>query len=208
MDCAKAVGARVVRPKMALSKMAGLIKVCKKLPTFIAIPTTAGTGSETTVAAVIVDSKTHHKYVINDFCLIPEYALLDPAVTVGLPKHLTATTGMDALTHAVEAYIGKARTKDTKIAAEKAVKLIFDNLELAYENGNISALGFTTLPSATNFVFTKHPAIGGEQLYLALKERAILVRHFNADRISDFCRITVGTKQQVDALLDAIRSII
>ena len=136
MDCAKAVGARVVRPKMALSKMAGLIKVCKKLPTFIAIPTTAGTGSETTVAAVIVDSKTHHQYVINDFCLIPEYALLDPAVTVGLPKHLTATTGMDALTHAVEAYIGKARTKDTKIAAEKAVKLIFDNLELAYENGN------------------------------------------------------------------------
>lgn len=77
-----------------------------------------------------------------------------------------------------------------------------------YLSAQLSALGFTTLPSATNFVFTKHPAIGGEQLYLALKERAILVRHFNADRISDFCRITVGTKEQVDALLDAIRSII
>ena len=135
MDCAKAVGARIVRPKMPLEKMAGLIKICKRLPLFVAIPTTAGTGSETTVASVIVDSKTHHKYVINDFCLIPRYALLDPAVTLGLPKHLTATTGMDALTHAIEVYIGNARTKLTKAASEKAVKLIFENLERAYENG-------------------------------------------------------------------------
>ena len=135
MDCAKAVGARVVRPGKKLEKMAGLIKICKRLPTFVAIPTTAGTGSETTVASVIVDSKTHHKYVINDFCLIPGDALLDPQVTVGLPKHLTSTTGMDALTHAVEAYIGRSRTNDTKAASEEAVKLIFENLERAYENG-------------------------------------------------------------------------
>ena len=136
MDCAKALGARIVRPKKSLKRMAGLIKVCKKLPLFIAIPTTAGTGSETTVASVITDAETHHKYVINDFCLIPDYALLDPAVTVGLPCGLTATTGMDALTHAVEVYIGKSRTKGTKAAAERAVKLIFDNLERAYENGS------------------------------------------------------------------------
>ena len=135
MDCAKAVGARIVRPKMPLKKMAGLIKICKRLPLLIAIPTTAGSGSETTVASVIVDSKTHHKYVINDFCLIPRYVLLDPQVTVGLPKGLTATTGMDALTHALEVYVGKSRTKETKAAAEKSVKLIFDNLERAYENG-------------------------------------------------------------------------
>ena len=135
MDCAKATAARIVRPNMPLAKMAGLIKVCRKLPLFIAIPTTAGTGSETTVASVIVDSITHHKYVINDFCLIPRYALLDPEITVGLPKHLTATTGMDALTHAVEVYIGRSRTVQTKSAAEKAVKLIFANLERAYENG-------------------------------------------------------------------------
>ena len=134
-DCAKAVGARIVRPKMPLKKMAGLIKICKRLPLLIAIPTTAGTGSETTVASVIVDSNTHHKYVINDFCLIPRYVLLDPQVTVGLPKGLTATTGMDALTHALEVYVGKSRTKETKAAAEKSVKLIFDNLERAYENG-------------------------------------------------------------------------
>ena len=140
MDCAKALGARIARPNKSLKRMAGLIKVCKRLPLFIAIPTTAGTGSETTVASVITDAETHHKYVINDFCLIPDYALLDPAVTLGLPRGLTATTGMDALTHAVEVYIGKSRTKGTKAAAERAVKLIFDNLELAYENGgNIAA---------------------------------------------------------------------
>ena len=135
MDCAKGIGARIARPNMPLKKMEGLIKICKPLPLFIAIPTTAGTGSETTVAAVITDSATHHKYVINDFCLIPQYASLAPEVTVGLPKHLTATTGMDALTHAVEAYIGKSTTKGTRAASEKAVKLIFENLERAYCNG-------------------------------------------------------------------------
>jgi alcohol dehydrogenase class IV len=135
MDCAKALGARVVCPNKSLDKMAGLIKICKRLPMLIAIPTTAGTGSEATVASVIVDSKTHHKYVINDFCLIPRYAVLDPKITVGLPPHLTATTGMDALTHAIEAYIGRSKTKVTKAASIDAVKLIFDNLERAYENG-------------------------------------------------------------------------
>ena len=135
IDCAKAIGARVAYAKRSLDKLGGKLKVWRRIPTLIAIPTTAGTGSETTVAAVITDAQTHHKYVINDFCLIPHYALLDAQVTVGLPKHLTSTTGMDALTHAVEAYIGKSRTKATKLAAEKAVKLIFENLELAYQNG-------------------------------------------------------------------------
>ena len=135
MDCAKVVGARAVCPNKPLNKMAGLIKICRRIPLLIAVPTTAGTGSETTVASVIVDSDTHHKYVINDFCLIPKYAVLDPEITVGLPKQLTATTGMDALTHAVEVYVGKSMTKESRAAAEEAVKLIFENLEKAYENG-------------------------------------------------------------------------
>jgi alcohol dehydrogenase class IV len=135
IDLAKAVGARIVRPNTPLRKMAGLIKIRKRLPLFIAIPTTAGTGSETTVASVILDAKTHHKYVISDFCLIPHYTLLDPSLTVGLPKHLTATTGMDALTHAVEAFIGRSTTRETRRASIEAVRLIFDNLERAYENG-------------------------------------------------------------------------
>ena len=140
MDCAKAVGARIVCPKKQLKKMQGLIKIRKKLPLLIAVPTTAGTGSETTVAAVIVDSQTQHKYVINDFNLIPHFALLDPKVTTTLPKHITSTTGRDALTHAVEAYIGKSRTKKTKKASIEAVKLIFENLEIAYNEGtNLTA---------------------------------------------------------------------
>ncbi len=136
MDCAKVVGARAVCPNKPLRKMAGLLRICKKLPLLIAIPTTAGTGSETTVASVIVDSETHHKYVINDFSLIPRYAVLDPTITKGLPGHLTATTGMDALTHAVEVYVGRSKTKATKEASIKAVKLIFENLERAYIDGS------------------------------------------------------------------------
>ena len=135
MDCAKAIGARVVRPKKSVNKMKGLLKVCKKLPPFFAVPTTAGTGSECTVAAVITDSETHDKYAINDFSLIPHYAILDPTLTVGLPPMLTATTGMDALTHAVEAYTNHANTPATKRQAEAAVKLIFENLKEATLNG-------------------------------------------------------------------------
>lgn len=135
MDCAKAIGARVVRPKRTVNQLKGLLKVKRKLPPFFAVPTTAGTGSECTVAAVITDSTTHDKYAINDFSLIPHYAILDPTLTVGLPPFLTATTGMDALTHAVEAYIGRSNTKATKAQAEEAVKLIFENLKEATLNG-------------------------------------------------------------------------
>lgn len=104
MDCAKAVGARVAYPKRTVNQLGGKLKVWRKLPTLIAIPTTAGTGSETTLAAMITDSKTHHKYAIMSFPLIPKYAVLDASLTYSLPPHLTSTTGVDALTHAVEAY--------------------------------------------------------------------------------------------------------
>lgn len=136
MDCAKATGARVVYPNKPLSKMKGVMKVLKKIPLLIAVPTTAGTGSETTLAAVITDSETRHKYAINSFPLIPEYALLDANLTVGLPPHITSTTGMDALTHAVEAFIGRTTTRETRKASKEAVKLIFENLLEAYNNGH------------------------------------------------------------------------
>lgn len=135
MDCAKAAGARVVKPNQAVRDMRGYLKVHKKLPPFFAVPTTAGTGSETTVAAVVTDPETHEKNAINDICLRPKFAVLDPELTVGLPPHITSTTGMDAMTHAVEAYIGKSNTKQTRAQAEKATKLIHDNLEAAYNNG-------------------------------------------------------------------------
>ena len=136
MDLAKVVGARAAKPNKSVKKMKGLLKIMKRIPDLYAIPTTAGSGSETTIAAVVSDSKTHEKYPINDLSLIPRYAILDPKLTVALPPSTTATTGMDALTHAVEAYIGRSNTKKTKESAEKAVKLIFDNLLKAYEHGD------------------------------------------------------------------------
>lgn len=135
MDCAKVTGARIVRPRLSVSKMRGLLHIRKSLPMLIAVPTTAGTGSETTLAAVITDSTTLHKYPINDFSLIPKYAVLDYTVTISMPKGITATTGMDALTHAVEAYIGRSTTKHTRAMSEEAVTLINKYLKRAYDNG-------------------------------------------------------------------------
>ena len=132
IDCAKAAGARIARPEKNLEQMKGILKVMKRIPPFIAVPTTAGTGSEATLSAVITDKHLRHKYVINDFSLIPDIAVLDPTVTYSLPPHLTATTGMDALTHAVEAYIGRSTTEKTRIMALRAVRLIMENLETAY----------------------------------------------------------------------------
>lgn len=140
IDCAKGVGARIVRPKKTFSQMRGVLKVGRKIPILFAVPTTAGTGSEATLAAVVTNSNTHEKYAVNDVVLIPKYAVHDPMLTLNLPKHLTSTTGMDALTHAVEAYIGRSNTKETKACAKQAVSLIFANLELAYQDGqNITA---------------------------------------------------------------------
>lgn len=135
MDCAKGIGCRIARANKEIPKMKGVLKVMKKLPVIFAVPTTSGTGSEATLAAVISNSVTHEKYAINDPVLIPKYAVLDPSLTLKLPKHITSTTGMDALTHAVEAYIGSSNTELTKAMAIKATKLIFENLKNAYDNG-------------------------------------------------------------------------
>ena len=135
IDCAKAVGARVACPRKSLKQMKGILKIHRRLPLLAAIPTTAGTGSETTVATIITDDETHYKYPINDFPLIPRIAVLDPKVTFTMPASLTATTGMDALTHAIEAFIGGSTTKTSRAYAIKAVQLILANIENAYKNG-------------------------------------------------------------------------
>ncbi len=135
MDCAKAVGARVAHPRKSLRQMKGILRVLRRLPTLIAIPTTAGTGSEVTLAAVITDSERRDKYALMSFPLIPHYAVLDASLTVSLPPHLTAATGMDALTHAVEAYIGRSTTRETRRMALEATELVFANIGAAYRNG-------------------------------------------------------------------------
>ena len=136
MDCAKALGARIACPKKTLGQLKGTLHVLHRIPLLIAVPTTAGTGSENTLAAVITDSEKKHKYVLNDFVLIPRYTILDAELTYSLPPHLTATTGMDALTHAVEAYIGRSTTKETREKALLAVKTIYQNIETAYHDGH------------------------------------------------------------------------
>jgi len=137
MDAAKAAAASVVLPNKPVQKMAGLFKVMHKLPPFIAVPTTAGTGSETTTAAVITDSDTRHKFAIIDISLVPKYAVLDPELTRNLPPKVTSTTGMDALTHALEAYVcWTNRTAEVDRLAEEATVAIFRYLERAYRDGN------------------------------------------------------------------------
>ena len=140
MDCAKVAAARIAKPKKSVQQMRGTLKILKKLPTIYAVPTTAGTGSETTIAAVVSDPSTHEKYALQDPVLRPKYAVLDPELTIGLPPHITSTTGMDALTHAVEAYIGHSNTKQTEKDAIIATKLVFENIETAYKDGkNVEA---------------------------------------------------------------------
>lgn len=135
MDCAKIVGARIARPKKTVPQMKGVLKIRKRIPYLMAIPTTAGSGSEVTLAAVITNEQTHHKFPISDFALIPDSAVLDAENTRTLPKFFTATIGMDALTHATEAYIGRSTTKKSRADATRAARLILQYLESAYEDG-------------------------------------------------------------------------
>ena len=137
MDCAKGIGAMHVKKGKTVEDLQGLFRVLRKIPTIFAVPTTAGTGSETTVAAVITNVETSHKASMNDIFLMPRYAIMDPTLTVGLPPKVTATTGMDALCHAVEAYTN--HTYNSKLEnelCEKAVKLIYNNLYKAYCDGS------------------------------------------------------------------------
>lgn len=137
MDCAKAIGARAVRPGRTVARMQGLFGVLHRLPPFFAVPTTAGTGSETTLAAVITEKATHHKASINDPSLIPHVAVLDPVLTMGLPPAVTAATGMDALCHAVEAYTNHTYcTRLENRMAKEAVRLIHQSLLRAYTDGS------------------------------------------------------------------------
>ena len=136
MDCAKIIGARVANPTLSVFKMRGDFKIPKKLPKFFAVPTTAGTGSECTIAAIITDPDDHEKFAVNSFKLVPSHAALDPELMQSLPPGITAGPGMDVLTHAVEAYIGRVGYKFTDENAERAVRIVFQDLEDVYKDGS------------------------------------------------------------------------
>jgi alcohol dehydrogenase len=133
MDCAKGAAALVATGKK-VHQLRGLLKVRKKPPLMIMVPTTAGTGSEATVAVVVSNLKTKEKFAISDPVLVPQYAILDSALTMGLPPQLTATTGMDAMTHAIEAYLGNSVTAFSLAASKKALQLIHQHLIRSYQH--------------------------------------------------------------------------
>ena len=156
MDASKAIAVAISNPK-PLRKLAGYLKGLKAPVRIYAVPTTAGTGSEVTVAAVISDPERHSKLVIVDPRMVPKMAALDPNLMTGLPPHITAATGIDALTHAVEAFVGNWTTPYSDGMALSAVGLIFENLRTAYRDGkNLEAREKMSLASTyAGFAFTR-----------------------------------------------------
>lgn len=135
MDCAKIIGIKISNPDLNYQQMKHMSAIKKPIPFLVAVPTTAGTGSESSIGCVVTDKDRQEKFAIVSFHTMPRCVILDENLTIGLPKDLTAYTGMDALTHAIEAYIGNLGTNYTNSEALQAIKLIFDNLETVYTSG-------------------------------------------------------------------------
>lgn len=156
MDASKAIAVAVANNKHP-GQLAGYFKGLRAPVKIYAVPTTAGTGSEVTVAAVISDPATHKKLVIVDPRMVPKMAALDPLLMTGLPPHITAATGIDALTHAIEAFVGHWATPYSDGMALSAVGLIFENLRVAYTDGkNLAAREKMSLASTyAGFAFTR-----------------------------------------------------
>lgn len=147
MDAAKIIAAAATNDK-PLNKLEGLLKIRRTPLPLYAIPTTAGTGSEVTIAAVVSDPTTHAKKFFVDPKLLPLMTALDPSLMVGLPAAITAATGMDALTHAIESYLSKTSNEQTERWAAAAIRLIFSNLHKVYRNGaDLEARGAMALAS-------------------------------------------------------------
>ena len=139
MDAAKVIAAAAGSGRTP-AELEGRFKARKPPLPLFAVPTTAGTGSEVTFAAVVSDSETHAKKFFVDPNLLPQMVALDPALMLGLPRHITAATAIDALTHAVESWIAKTATRQTEGYARIAVGLIFANLPTAFSDGaNLAA---------------------------------------------------------------------
>ena len=135
IDCSKAALACVQMKNLDVKTVLHTGRVSKQLPLLIAVPTTAGTGSEVTAGAVITDPIKKRKYVLSHLFLIPKYAVLDASLLTSLPAKMTAYSGMDALTHAIEAYINCFNNRKTNEYALCAIKSIFQYLVPSFEDG-------------------------------------------------------------------------
>jgi len=136
IDCSKAALACIQSSHLTVKTVLDTGRVSKTLPFFIAVPTTAGTGSEVTAGAVITDPIRKRKYAISHLFLIPKYAVLDASLLTTLPAKMTAYTGMDALTHAIEAYINHFNNRKTNEYALEAIESIFQYLIPSFEDGS------------------------------------------------------------------------
>jgi alcohol dehydrogenase class IV len=135
MDCAK-MAALLMKNTGKVTDYFGADRVPNPGLPVIAIPTTAGTGSEASPGCVFVDPKDGVKKGVRSDFIIPEVAILDPLLTLGLPQGLTASTGVDALTHSIEVYTSLRANLISDMVAEKSIRLIGDHLRVAYSNGN------------------------------------------------------------------------
>ncbi len=227
IDCAKVITAAVKNNKSAKT-LKGKFKARKGVLPFIAIPTTAGTGSEATVVAVVTEDRTHKKVQVIDPRIVPSVAILDPALTIGLPKHITSTTAMDALTHAVEAYISKYASKKTDIYSLQAIKMIYENIEKACNEPNdikareallvasfYAGLSFTR--AFIGYVHAFSHSIGGKYGVSHGLGNAVLLPHImEANKgkskmrfaeISDYLGLTVKTaskEMKADAFIESL----
>lgn len=172
IDCAKAAAAGITRPGKRITRLAGYQKVRRKIPVIVAVPTTAGTGAEVTACAVIKDTVTNSKKIIADTSIVPKFAVLDPVMTKSLPPYMAAYSGMDALTHATEAYINKYTSRGAEKDAETAARLITANITKVYygTGGSISRekmleasylAGRAFVRNAVGYVHAIGHAIGG-----------------------------------------------
>ncbi|MBA4364898.1 MAG: L-threonine dehydrogenase [Coprothermobacter sp.] len=134
IDCAKGIGL-IISNGGTIEQYEGADRVSRSLPPFITVNTTAGTGSEVTSVAVLTDSRTHHKMTIVDWRLTADVSVNDPQLMVTMPPALTAATGMDALSHAIEAYVATNATALTDALAYEAIVLVFQWLPAAFEHG-------------------------------------------------------------------------
>lgn len=229
MDAAKAMGSLIVRPNKTVQELDGVLKVRRKLPFFVAVPTTAGTGSECTIAAVVTDDTIGRKYAIADFALCPDVAVLDPDLTASLPAALTAYTGMDALTHAVECYLNKLyHIQDTKALALSAIRDIFTYLPRAYADGNDmearekmlqasynAGIAFTV--AGVGYVHSIAHAFGGQYHIQHGLANAVILPHVleayrpKADqayaRLADVLRLDCQGGDKASAFIEAIRQL-
>ncbi|MFC5974358.1 MULTISPECIES: bifunctional acetaldehyde-CoA/alcohol dehydrogenase [Carnobacterium] len=196
MDAAKGMWLFYEKPETeffgAKQKFLDIRKRTYKIPTldktrFICIPTTSGTGSEVTPFAVITDSKTHVKYPLADYALTPDVAIIDPQFVMSVPKSVTADTGMDVLTHAIESYVSVMASDYTKGLSLQAVKLVFEHLRDSYEYANEesrekmhNASTLAGMAFANAFLGINHSIahkIGGEYNIPHGRTNAILLPH-------------------------------